>query len=228
MADLVWSATCVAFFAEYTQTIERQTEQLRKFSRLVTHEIRQPLAVLQAIARTLPVAPGDLEVVRMMDIFERNVARLSDVTGKLERLARVTPATDRSPSEQETDQTVVVQAVARQLADDAGARDVEVIIAPTLPTVRLDPTCAELVFTNLLVNAIKHSDKAKPRRFVEIYPADGDSPSAHALRHDDVVPRGLGVGLSIVRDCMDAANGSVRVESMAGKGTTFKLAWPLH
>ena len=40
----------------YTDTIERQTAQLRSFSRLVSHEIRQLLGVLQVLSRMLPVA----------------------------------------------------------------------------------------------------------------------------------------------------------------------------
>jgi signal transduction histidine kinase len=242
--------TVDAFFAEYTQTIERQTEQLRRFSRLVSHEMRQPLAVLQVIAKTLPVPSGDLEAARMMDIFERNVSRLGDVTRELERLARITPATDMAPNEHETDLSEVAHAAARQLSDLASAHGVEVIVAAKLPTVRLDAARAELVLMNLLANAIKYSDPAKPRRYVEVYPAEGDIASvivrdngigiaaprlqhifrefvrAHAQRDDDLVPRGLGLGLSIVRDCMDAANGAVRVESLAGRGTTFKLTWP--
>jgi signal transduction histidine kinase len=121
-----------------------------------------------------------------------------------------------------------------------------------LPTLRLDPARAELVFINLIANAIKYSDPDKPDRFVEIYGAPGDSPSvivrdngigiaagqlqhifrefvrAHAQRHDEANARGFGLGLSIVRECMDAANGSVRVESIEGRGTTFKLTWPLR
>jgi signal transduction histidine kinase len=49
---------------------------------------------------------------------------------------------------------------------------------------------------------------------------------AHAQRPDEVRAWGLGLGLSIVRECMDHANGSVRVDSIEGRGTTFKLTWP--
>src|SRR5262249_49396706 len=45
--------TVDAFVTRYTETIERQTAQLRNFSRLVSHEIRQPLGVLQVISRLI-------------------------------------------------------------------------------------------------------------------------------------------------------------------------------
>ena len=237
------------FVANYTHVLERQTTQLRTFSRLVSHEIRQPLAVLQVIARTLPVQTGDGDAARMMDIFDRSVLRLADVTGKLERLARVSRATDLSLSERRVNLTEVAHAVAAQLHDAATAQGVDVHVHPRLPEVWLDPARAELIFLNLIANAIKFSDPEKPTRYVEIAPATGDDPGvvvrdnglgmaaarlqmifrefvrAHAQHEDAVGPRGLGLGLSIVRECMDHANGFVRVESIEGRGTTFTLTW---
>jgi signal transduction histidine kinase len=234
----------------YMQTIERQTTQLRHFSRLVSHEIRQPLAVLQVIARALPVGSESAESARMMDIFDRSVTRLADVTGKLERLARVTRATDLLPSEQTVDLTEVAHDAAGQLADVASERGVEIRVHANLPVLRLDRARAELIFVNLIANGIKFSDPEKSLRYVEIGAGAGSAPSvtvrdngvgmsrtrlqtvfrefvrAHAQREDDVRAWGLGLGLSLVRDCMDQANGFVRVDSLEGRGTTFKLTWP--
>jgi signal transduction histidine kinase len=242
--------TMQTFVASYTHMLERQTSQLRQFSRLVSHEIRQPLAVLQVIARALPVTTADATAVRMMDIFDRSVMRLAAVTGKLERLARITPATDLSPSERSVDLTAVAHRAASQLADTAAAAGVEVHVRPALPVLRVDVARAELVLFNLIANGIQFADLKKPARYVEIYTAGGDEPNvivrdngigmppirlqtvfrefvrAHAQRDDELRTAGLGLGLSIVRECMDHANGSVRVDSILGRGTTFKLTWP--
>ena len=82
--------TVDAFITRYTDTISRQTAQLRNFSHLVSHEIRQPLGVLQVLARLLPIREGDGESARLVDTLERNVVRLAEVAGKLERLSRLT------------------------------------------------------------------------------------------------------------------------------------------
>lgn len=242
--------TVDAFVANYTQTIERQTTQLRLFSRLVSHEIRQPLAVLQVISRALPVRGGDVESAQMMDIFERSVGRLTDVTGKLERLARITQATDLSPVERTVDLAEIAHDVAAQLAEAAAQRGVQVHVHPQLPVLRLDPARAELIFLNLMANAIKFSDPQKAVRYVEVHRGSGEEPSviirdngvgmapprlqtifrefvrAHSQGADDVRAWGLGLGLSIVRECMDETKGWVRVDSLEGRGTTFKLTWP--
>ena len=247
---LMQQHTIDTFVANYTHTIERQTAQLRKFSRLVSHEIRQPLAVLQVLAKALPVARLDDGSLRMMDIFDRSVLRLSEVTTKLERLARITRATDHAPSERQVALVEVAHDAAAQLTDAAEARGVDIRVHPDLPVLKIDPARGELIFLNLLGNAIKFSDPAKSERYVEVRPGGGDEPSvivrdngvgmaparlqtifrefvrAHGQRDDDVRAWGLGLGLSIVRECMDHANGSVRVDSIEGRGTTFKLTWP--
>jgi signal transduction histidine kinase len=241
--------TVDTFVANYTGTLERQTIQLRNFSRLVSHEIRQPLAVLQVLARALPVNSTD-ESIRMMDILERSVTRLAEVTGKLERLARVTRATDLDPSERKVDLTDVAHEAAAQLSAAASERDVDVRVHQDLPVVRMDPARAELIFVNLIANGIKFADPDKKVRYVEIHGGSSDEPTvivrdngvgmtpprlqtvfrefvrAHSQRDDDVRAWGLGLGLSIVRECMDHANGWVRVDSIEGRGTTFKLSWP--
>lgn len=239
-----------SFVAHYTHTLENQTTQLRKFSRLVSHEIRQPLAVLQVIARALPDGSSGVDSVRMMDIFHRSVARLTEVTGKLERLARISQATDLFPSERRVDLTEIAHEAAAQLADAARARGVDVRVHSGLPVLRMDRARAELIFGNLIANAIKFSDPAKAYRYVEIEAGSGEQPSviirdngvgmaparvqtvfrefvrAHSQHDDEVRVWGLGLGLSIVRECMDHSNGFVRVDSLEGRGTTFKLTWP--
>jgi signal transduction histidine kinase len=109
----------------------------------------------------------------------------------------------------------------------------------------------ELVLMNLLANAVKYSDLSKTRRTVRVRLAAGGSgpaiqitdngigvpPSkldkifeqfvrAHAHLDDELGAQGMGLGLAIVRECMDAIGGTVAVESDEGKGTIFTLGWP--
>jgi signal transduction histidine kinase len=48
----------------------------------------------------------------------------------------------------------------------------------------------------------------------------------HAHLDDDLGAHGMGLGLSIVRESMEAMGGTVSVESSEGHGTTFTLRWP--
>ena len=48
----------------------------------------------------------------------------------------------------------------------------------------------------------------------------------HSHLDDELGAQGLGLGLSIVRESMEAMGGIVTVESVEGHGTTFILEWP--
>jgi signal transduction histidine kinase len=264
-ADVVWQArrrlmracrafehhALTAYVGHYTAIVEQQTAQLRSFSRLVGHEMRRPLSVLRVIARTLTVNLDDMDGARTMDIFDRSVAHLIQVTGELERLARLSRATDVMPREQRVALSAVARDVARQLHEVATARGVIIRIADDLPVLHLDAARAELVFLTLLANAVKHADRNRVDRWVEVCRVPdatermvvirdngvgipGDTLRAmfreqvrgrRAQGRDDGGPR-LGGGLALVGECMQAVKGQVRVESRVGEGTTVTLIWP--
>ena len=69
----------------------------------------------------LPVPEGDTDGLRLRDTLDRNVGRLGDVAGMLERLARLTRP-DNAPNEQRVELTALVRDVARQLSDMADSR----------------------------------------------------------------------------------------------------------
>jgi signal transduction histidine kinase len=241
--------TVDTFVGKYSETIDRQTAQLRGFTSLVSHEIRQPLGVLQLVARILP--KDDPASVPLIEMLARNVTRLGDVSGKLERLARVSRANDAdTPTEQEVDLTALARDVERQLEDMAAARGVRVHVADDLPHVITDAGRAELVLVNIIANAIKYADPDKPDRVVTITRTPGSAASivvhdngigiasskvaaifqefirAHADRDEELGAQGLGLGLAIVRESMDAMGGTVTVTSQEGVGTAFTLTWP--
>lgn len=242
--------TVDAFIARYTETIERQHERLRGFGRLVSHEIRQPLGVLQVLGHLFPDA-ADPAVARLVDMLQRNVVQLSDVSAKLERLARLTRWEEHAPNDQQIDLVSVGRDVARQLSDMADVRGVRFEIADDLPSLMADAGRVELVLANLLANAVKYSDPAKAERVVRVRGAvERDRPvvyiednglgipvlqrerifnqfvRAHAHLDDELGAQGLGLGLAIVRESMEAMDGTVTVQSMEGQGATFTLTWP--
>jgi signal transduction histidine kinase len=126
---------------------------------------------------------------------------------------------------------------------------VQVRVEENLPELVVDAARTEVVFLNLLANAIQYSDPAKRRSVVQVtakagagqptivvqdngvgIPADRlqhifrEFVRAHAQRGEH--SGGHGLGLAVVRECMDAMGGTVRVQSRVGEGTTFTLTWP--
>jgi signal transduction histidine kinase len=250
--DVLSQATVEAFVGLYTQTIADQSERLDQFTRMAAHEWRQPLGTLQFGIRLLRQAALDPpRVEHTLAALDRSVQHLVDLTSKLEAIARV-----RSNRDNAVVQTVSVATLAheaaRQLREMADARGVEFRIAETLPTLTVDAGRLELAFVNLLSNAIKYSDPDKAERHVEVIGETGDDgfvrievrdngvgipeaalatiferfTRAHANHADFLHVGGIGLGLSIVEDCVRAMGGQIRAQSVEKQGATFIMTLP--
>jgi signal transduction histidine kinase len=249
--DVLSQSTVEAFVALYTRTIADQNERLEEFTRMAAHEWRQPLGALQFGVSLLRRSDlGEEQAERTFAAVERNVQHLVELTHKLEAVARTQQNGD-SPIVQEVPAATVAHEAARQVREMADARGVTIRIDDNLPTLIVDSGRLELVFVNLLSNAIKYSDPAKPDRQVEIVGADDDGwcrfevrdngvgipaeslsmifhrfTRAHTDRGDLTHVGGVGLGLSIVDDCIRAMGGRTDVRSTEGDGTVFIVTVP--
>jgi signal transduction histidine kinase len=250
--DALMQETVETFVRLYTVMISDQAVRLEEFTRMATHEWRQPLGSLQfAVALLREAALEPDRVNRTLELMERNVSHLVEMTHKLERVARMTERED-DPVIQEVSIAAVAQQAAHQLREMADAKGVRIHVAEDLPVVTVDVGRLELTFVNLLSNGIKYSDPAKPDSFVEVVaglpreseccvlvrdnglgvPADRVGSiftrfsRAHADRDDLYGVTGVGLGLSIVSDCVRAMGGRVDVESHETEGTTFTIVLP--
>lgn len=251
--NVLAQSTVETFVTLYTQTIADQAARLEQFTRMAAHEWRQPLTALRFGVSLLQQSDLDPQVhERTLGAVERNVEHLVEVTRKLEVLARMQHSGD-NPVVQEVSASTVASEAARQLREMADARGVELRIAEDLPTLTVDVGRLELALINLLSNAIKYADSGKPGRHAEIACAPAPEgwcrlvvrdngigiPSeardaifdrftrAHADRLDLMHVGGIGLGLSIVDDCVRAMGGRIEVESAEGAGTTFVLELPV-
>jgi len=251
--DVLAQSTVESFVALYAQTITDQRERLEQFTRMAAHEWRQPLGALQFGVKLLKVESLDqARTHRTLEIVERNVDQLVALTQKLEMVARINDAGDNL-LDQEVSVATVANEAARQLREMADARNVEIRVSDTLPTVIVDVGRLELTLVNLLSNGIKYSDATKPERYVEITGVEsGDElcrimvsdnglgipaaslktifhrfTRAHEDRAELKYVGGMGLGLSIVEDSVQAMQGHIEVASTEGVGTTFVLTLPM-
>jgi signal transduction histidine kinase len=118
-------------------------------------------------------------------------------------------------------------------------------IPDELPTVAIDPDRMAQVLGNLLSNAIKYtpdgtiSVEAEAREgHVAIVVADTGIGIAAAeqeqvfepfyrSQRDKRFPQGMGLGLSIARDLVEAHGGRLQVQSATGEGSRFTILLPL-
>ena len=249
--DILSQTTVEAFVTLYTQTIAEQHERLEQFTRMATHEWRQPLGALQFGVGVLRQTGLNGHADRTVGLLERNVTRLIDLTRKLESVARIHGSTDTAVT-QTVDLHTVAREAARQVREMAELHDVDVRVIDGMPQATVDVGRLELALVNLISNGIKYCDRAKPARQVDVTggtDADGSCrievrdngigiPSdavgvifrrftrLHTATPDGPKVDGVGLGLSIVDDCIRSIGGCIEVESVEGKGTAFIIRLP--
>jgi signal transduction histidine kinase len=248
--------TVDTFIAEYTATIQEQSERIKAFNRSASHELRSPIGTLMFAGALLDndvVRQDARRLSKVAATVRSSAERLSWIVENLQRMARMSETVD-GPSQQQVDMRALADEVARQLAEMAVARAVTIRIAPDLPTLHADPARLELVLLNLVSNAIKYSDPKKPESFVEVAPVPGGAEGscticvrdngigiqdadlaavfdrffrAHAHLDQELGVTGTGLGLAIVAECVEALGGTIRCESHAADGTRFFITLPL-
>jgi signal transduction histidine kinase len=111
-------------------------------------------------------------------------------------------------------------------------------------TARLDESLVQIILTNLLSNAVKYSSTGQPVRLtvrregleavLEVsdngigIPAEDQTElfkSFHRARNVGAVP-GTGLGLTIVKRCVELHLGTITVTSAEGQGTTVVVRLP--
>ncbi len=173
--------------AELGQDFDRMSAQLRALMdgqrRLlhdVSHELRSPLARLQAAIGLAHQQPDKIQA--SLERIERESVRMDRLVGELLTLSRLEAAGTPPPME-----TVDLVEMVDQIADDArfeaGAR-IEVD-APVPVTVRGAPDLLWSAVENIVRNAVKHGGAAGAVD-VAIHPEDGSV-------HIEVLDRGPGI-----------------------------------
>jgi two-component system CheB/CheR fusion protein len=220
-----------------------------QFLAVLSHELRNPLAAIQAGVDSLRHAPSDDDARRnrALEIIERNVtlqARLVDDLLDLSRLARGKLTLRRGPV---LVSDVIASAVHGSRVDAARVGiALEEHIEPDL-WVNADPDRLEQVVLNLVGNGIKftpnggrvvitaHSHDGKAWLVVEDTGVGIEKERLSDLfqmfRQGQLEARrapGLGVGLALVRAIVELHGGSVWAESAGtGRGSRFTVELPL-
>jgi signal transduction histidine kinase len=252
--ELIRQATTAHFLQLAARRVREREDRLRRFNRMVSHELKNHLSAIRGAAGLLSEPwVDDAQRGRFVQMVQENTAGLQRVLENLEQLSRL-----EADTRQQRNILLphVAAEVVRRLRDAATARDVEVRVSPSLPAVEVNAAAVELALVNYVSNAIKYSDSAKPERWVaidaELLPPGigplggelvvrvrdngiGVPPSARAdifrqfyRAHEDTVTgvEGTGLGLSIVRETVQSMGGRAWAEFPDEGGSVFAFALP--
>ena len=212
----------------------------------MSHEIRTPLTSVLATGELLEETVTSAEGTRLIGIMRRAGTRLLRLVDDILDFSRVESG-QATLQHEVIDLGDLVEEVVAPLRPRAAAKglDLECTLAPGLPPVLGDPVRLGQVIGNLLGNAVKFTESGSVRLDVR---ADGDglvirvadtgigmSPDQvetvfESFRQADpsITRRygGTGLGLAICRQLVELMDGTIRVASEPGHGTTFEVRLP--
>jgi signal transduction histidine kinase len=249
---LIQQATLTHYLSLVKERLSEREQRLRAFNRALSHELRNLIGAIGGAAEILQLGESSEEQKHtMVDMIVRNTETMKVSLENLVELSRMGEDVRRSRH------IALPQAaaeVARQLREAARARGVTIAFAGDLPRVDVSAAAFELCLSNLIANAIKYSDPAKVKRWVEIRatvitPDDGAEPQTVVEVRDNGLgvpeakrPRlferffrahedteggidGTGLGLSIVKETAAALGGRAWAEFL-DDGTAFFFSIP--
>jgi two-component system sensor histidine kinase SenX3 len=221
----------------------------RDFVANVSHELKTPVGAMGVLAEALLESVDDPETVhRFGTKVLAESRRLANMVGELIELSRLQGA-ERLPDLEAVDvDTVVAEAISRYkvAADNA---DIEITTdAPSGFRVLGDQPLLVTALANLVSNAIAYSphgsivsisrrrrgeniEIAVTDRGLGIARADQERVFERFFRVDQARSRatgGTGLGLAIVKHVAANHNGSIRLWSQPGTGSTFTMSIPTY
>lgn len=221
----------------------------RDFVANVSHELKTPVGAMGVLAEALQASTDDPETVsRFADKMLIESKRLANMVGELIELSRLQGAEPLPDLEAVDVDTVVAEALSRYkvAADNA---DIGITTdAPTGYRVLGDQSLLVTALANLVANAIAYSPNGSPvsisrrrrgdnieiavtDRGIGIARADQERVFERFFRADKARSRatgGTGLGLAIVKHVAANHNGTIRLWSQPGTGSTFTLSIPAY
>jgi signal transduction histidine kinase len=218
----------------------QKLEDWSRMSAVVTHEIGNPLEAIQNI----------LYLIRQADVATPEIVRLTRMASEeADRVLAISRSTLAFFRQSSTPERVDLRAAAdsvRFLLDPVLRRREITLNVKSYGDIWVDTFAGEV--RQVMLNLVRNACEASPRggshvtltlaglaEFVEIKVTDEGTgidpallPTIFQFGQTTKGSQGNGMGLWTVKHIVGNHGGSVKVDSEAGKGTTFTVAWPRH
>lgn len=232
--------------------LERSNRELRDFTYVATHDLREPLRKIQTFNDLVRNESGDRLSERSLDFLARAINAASRMQGLIDALLEYSSLSMRREPFPQADLSAVAREVVEDLTvqiTDTGAR----VDIGDLHDIEADPTQMRQLFQNAISNALKYHragvppeirmrsrrvcDPGNGREMCEISISDngigfdeqflGKIFTPFQRLHGKKEYEGTGIGLAICRRIVERHSGSITARSTPGEGSTFIIALPV-
>jgi len=230
----------------------KQLDQMKSdFVNMVAHELRSPLVSMRQLNSVLMEGLAGPMEEKQKDFVSRGTKKIDALLDLIKDLLDVAKIEAGRFSQRKvpTDIGRVLEETITLMRPRAEQQGVDLVLTcQDLAPIHADPKSMEEIFNNLISNAVNYSpDGGKVRvtakglgEYIEVKVEDtgvGIAPEEvpkifdkfYRVKHPKtrkVV--GTGLGLAIVKGAVEAHHGTVDVESVLSRGTTFRVLLPIH
>jgi two-component system sensor kinase FixL len=225
--------------------LQRKNNEMQQFVYTVSHDLKSPLVTCRGFVGLMKedAAEGRWDdVLDSVARIERATQRMGDLIEDLLQLSRI--GVIRNDPEV-VDVEKLLGSIAEELAERLQQANARLEIQTGMPTVYADRVRLAEVFENLLSNAIKYGCRSgngcitvggKKADGEVLYFVKDNGPGIAKEFHQKIFglfqrlesnQEGTGVGLAAVARILEIHAGRVWVESEAGHGATFWIAFPV-
>jgi two-component system sensor histidine kinase BaeS len=239
-------------FGEVGETFNLMTDRLYRTEQArshlvadVAHELRTPLTIIQGQMELIQQGIKKPEPAAFLPIQDE-VARLIHLVQDLHQLS-LAEVGQLHLKKTNIDIVGLIDTIVNMYEVEVSERGIELRLerwsSNLIPLLRVDPNRITQVFVNLITNALSHTPK-EGKVMVQIEPLDQevlvhvrDTGSGIEEEHIPFIfdcfyradkdrsreHGGMGLGLAIAKEYMEANNGDITVRSTKVKGTTFTV-----
>lgn len=229
-----------------TKELQRSNKELEEFAYVSSHDLQEPLRKIQAFSDLLVEEFGD-KLGDGREYLDRILGSAQRMSTLIEDLLTFSRVTTKPFAPKHVNLSDIVASAVADLHERIKKENGTVHVQEKLPIVIADETHMRQLFQNLLSNALKfHTPGELPivdvsaitsKDVCTIYVKDNgigidkkytDKIFAVFQRlNTKQAYEGTGIGLAVCKKIVERYNGTIRIESQLGKGTTFIITLPV-
>jgi PAS domain S-box-containing protein len=222
---------------------EAAYRDLDQFAYVASHDLKAPLRGISSLAQWIQEDVADHltgDSAQHMRLLQGRVRRLQSLIDGIltySRAGRVLTKSERIDTGKLISEVIDLQV----------PNEIQIDLAPDMPTVEAERIPLQQVFMNLIGNAVKYASAARPDVQIAIgwrdqgsaveFAVSDNGPGIPPQFHDRIwgvfqtlesrdKVEGAGIGLAVVKKIVETRGGQVSLESTEGEGSTFRFTWP--
>lgn len=229
----------------FESKLEEKIKELDTFIYRSSHDLKGPLASLQGLLNVAKSEVQDIKATEYLSLIERSVNHLDNILMDLLNITRITQGTLKFTN---LNLSKLINDTINSFENLAEYKKIEWLInVDEHINLVTDKSLINNVLHNVIINAIKYSDRKKTHPFVKIIASelnekleliieDNGEGIADELQKNifdmffrgNTKSSGTGLGLYIVKNAVEKLGGQIELNSKEGKGSKFTIILPIN